>query len=167
MIKLDSKDIKILRCLDEIGNSNIDEISRAAKISRSTVHYRLRKYYDAGLIKRSLIEIDPSALGLDITAIILVNAVYEKIYAEELGEKLSKIPGITCVYYVLGGIDYIVICKAKDREDLKRILREISSTEGVIRTATHFVASTIKEEKRLLVNYPEEMLLKLICQNYK
>lgn len=163
MARLDDKDIKILRCIDELGNSNIDEIAKMINISRSTIHYRLKKYKEAGVIKRSLVEIDPVELGLDITAVILVNAAYEKIYAEELGERLSKVPGVTSVYYVLGGVDFIVICKAKDREDLKRILKDLNSTEGVIRTGTHFVASTIKEEKRVLVNYPQEMLQKLFC----
>jgi|Deesub1362A_J573_1020465.scaffolds.fasta_scaffold00105_38 DNA-binding Lrp family transcriptional regulator len=161
MLKIDEKDIKILRCIDEVGNSNIDEIAKMTNISRSTIHYRLKKYQESGIIKGTLVDLDPIELGLDITAIILVNAVYEKIYAEELGEKLSKIPGVISVYYVLGGVDFILICKAMDREDLKRVLRDINSTEGVIRTGTHFVAATIKEEKRILVNYPEEMLKKL------
>lgn len=167
MIKLDDKDVKILCYVDANGSYNLDDISRDLNISRSTVHYRIKRFEEMGIIKRRLVEIDPAALGLEITSITLVYANYEKISAEKLGERLAQIPGVIAVYYVLGDVDFIVLHKAKDREDLKRILKDMSSIEGVVRTGTHFVATTIKEEKRILVNYSEEMLLKLLCSEEK
>ncbi len=163
-IKLEEKDIKILRCIDEDGSCNLDEISKRTSISRSTVHYRLKKFEKMGLIRGTFVELDPQILGLDITAVTFVNVSYENTTAEEIGEKLASISGVFTVYYVLGDFDFIVISKAKDREDLKRILREIHAIDGVVKTGTHFVASTIKEEKRLLVNYDDEVLKKLFCE---
>ncbi|WP_457554518.1 Lrp/AsnC family transcriptional regulator [Candidatus Pyrohabitans sp.] len=163
-VRLEEKDIKILRCIDEDGSCNLDEISKRTSISRSTVHYRLKKFEKMGLIKGTFVELDPQVLGLDITAVTFVNVSYENATAEEIGEKLASIPGVFTVYYVLGDFDFIVIAKAKDREDLKRILREMHAIDGVVKTGTHFVASTIKEEKRLLVNYNDEILKKLFCE---
>lgn len=167
MVKLDEKDIQILCYIDKYGNSNLDEIAKKLKISRSTIHYRLKRYKELGIIKRAIAEIDPVALGLDITAVTLIYATYEKTNAEEVGKKLAEIPGVISVYYVLGDVDFIVLHKSKDREDLKRILKEMGSIEGVVRSGTHFVASTVKEEKRILVNYPEKMLQKLLGERHE
>ena len=161
--KIQDKDIKILKCIEEDGSCNLDEISRLTNISRSTIHYRLKKFRKMGLIKGTFAELDPQVLGLDITTVTFVNVSYDSGTAEEIGEKLASISGVFTVYYVLGDFDFIVIAKAKDKEDLKRILREIHAIDGVVKTGTHFVASTIKEEKRLLVNYNEEDLKRLFC----
>lgn len=160
-LQLEEKDIEILRCIDEDGSCNLDEISQRTQISRSTVHYRLKKFEKMGLVKGTFVEIDPSALGLDITTVTLVNASFENRTAEDVGNKISSIQGITTVYYVLGDFDFIVVSKAKDREDLKRLLKEMHSIDGVIKTGSHFVASTIKEEKRVLANYNESTLKEL------
>jgi DNA-binding Lrp family transcriptional regulator len=164
-LKLEEKDLKILKCIEEDGNYNLDEISRLTNISRSTIHYRLKKFRKMGLIKGTFAELDPQVLGLDITTVTFVNVSYDSSTAEEIGEKLASISGVFTVYYVLGDFDFIVIAKAKDKEDLKRILREIHAIDGVVKTGTHFVTSTIKEEKRLLVNYNDEDLKKLFCGN--
>ncbi len=163
-VKLEEKDLKILRCLEENGSYNLDEISKITNISRSTVHYRLKKFKKMGLIKGTLIELNPEALGLDITTVTFVSVSYDNTTPEEIGQKLASISGVFAVYYILGDFDFIVIARAKDREDLKRILREIHAIDGVVKTGTHFVASIIKEEKRLLVNYNEDDLKKLFCE---
>lgn len=159
--KLNKKDIKILRFIDRHGVTNLDEIARGVDISRSTVHYRMKKFFEDGTIKRTIIEVDPEKLGLDVTALVFVYVNYEKASADELGELLSKVSGVSTVYYVLGDVDFIIILKAKDKEDLKRAIKDITSIDGVVRTGTHFVVSTVKEEKRLLVNYSDEALKKL------
>ncbi len=163
-LKFEERDLKILKCIEQNGNCNLDEIAETTGMSRSTVHYRLKKYRKMGLIKGIFAELDPQKLGLDITTITFVNVRYDTSSAEEIGERLASISGVFAVYYVLGDYDFIIVAKAKDRDDLKRILREIHSIEGVIKTGTHFVASVVKEEKRILVNYNEEDLKKLFCE---
>ncbi len=164
-IKLTNKDIKILKCLEEDGIVNLDRLSKMTDISRSTIHYRLKKLKELGLIKRTFVELDPEALGLEITAVTFVNVNFDMCTAEEIGKKLTMISGVFTVYYVLGDFDFIVISRAKDKEDLKRILREIHALDGVVKTGTHFVATVLKEEKRLLVNYNEEEIRKLFCED--
>lgn len=161
MAKLNKKDIRILKFIDQHGATNLDEIAKGVRMSRSTVHYRMKKFYDDGTIRRTIIEIDPEKLGLEVTALVFVYVNYEKVSADELGELLSKVSGVNTVYYVLGDVDFILILKVKDKEDLKRAIKDITSIEGVVRTGTHFVVSTIKEEKRLLINYSDEALRKL------
>ncbi len=161
MTNLNQKDIKILRYIDEHGATNLNDIAEGINISRSTVHYRIRKFQEDGIIKKTIVEIAPDKLGLDVTSITFVYANYEKTNAEELGEKLSKVSGVSAVYYVLGDVDFILILKTKDKEGLKRTIKDITSIEGVIRTGTHFVVSAVKEEKRLLVNYNDEAIREL------
>ena len=143
--------------MDKFGISNLDAIAESLKISRSTVHYRIRKLRKYGIIKRNIMELDPEKLGLEVSAITSIYVSTDKIhwYAEstDVGKKISKISGVIAVYYVLGNVDFVAFLRAKDKNDLQRLLKDISSIRGVIRTDTKFVASTIKEEKRLLINF--------------
>jgi|TARA_B100002003_G_scaffold251853_1_gene298160 DNA-binding Lrp family transcriptional regulator len=157
MVELNKNDLRILQYMDKFGISNLDAIAESLKISRSTVHYRIRKLRKYGIIKRNIMELDPEKLGLEVSAITSIYVSTDKIhwYAEstDVGKKISKISGVIAVYYVLGNVDFVAFLRAKDKNDLQRLLKDISSIRGVIRTDTKFVASTIKEEKRLLINF--------------
>jgi|TARA_B100001964_G_scaffold245768_1_gene335776 Lrp/AsnC family leucine-responsive transcriptional regulator len=166
MVELNKNDLRILQYMDKFGSTNLDAIADSLKISRSTVHYRIRKLRKYGIIKRSVMELDPEKLGLEVSAITSVYVSTDKIHwyaeSEDVGKKISKISGVVAVYYVLGDVDFLVFLRAKDKKDLQRLLKDVSSIKGVIRTDTKFIASTIKEEKRLLINFHENHLEEIL-----
>jgi len=156
-IMLTELQLDILYKILEIKDVNLERISKELGVPKSTIHYNFKKLEENDLIKGVALDIDEELLGLDITAISLVRTKYVGGTGNQIGEELAKIPGVIAVYYVLGDVDFIVISKALNREDLKRIINSISKVEGVERSSTHYVLNIIKEEKNLFANYPIEV----------
>jgi DNA-binding Lrp family transcriptional regulator len=156
-ITLTPLQLDILYKISAMKEVNLEQISKELKIPKSTVYYNYRKLEEEGLIKGVNLEIDQSMLGVDITAITFVRTKYAGASGSETGAKMAKIPGVISVYYVLGDIDFIVVSKAINREDLKRIIDAIAKIEEVERTSTQYVLNVIKEERDFLANYPAEV----------
>ena len=156
-ITLSELQLKILYKISEMKEVNLEKISKELGVPKSTVHYNYRKLEEEGLIQGVSLKIDETLLGIDITAISFVRTRYVGGSGKEIGEELAKIPGVIAVYYVLGDIDFIVISKAFNREDLRRIIDSMAKVEGVERTSTQYVLNIIKEEKDFFANYPVDL----------
>jgi DNA-binding Lrp family transcriptional regulator len=166
-ISLSNLQLDIIYKISEHKEVNLERISKELGISKSTIHYNYKKLEEMGLIQGFVPLINEGLLGLDITAITFVRTKYVGGSGKELGDELAKIPGVVAVYYVLGDIDFIVISKALNREDLKRIIDAMSKIDGVERTSTQYVLTTIKEEKDLFSCYPSEIARILFANKYR
>jgi DNA-binding Lrp family transcriptional regulator len=67
----------------------------------------------------------------------------------EVGENISKIRQTIGVYNVTGDSDILVIAKFKSRQDLSDFTKTILKMAHVVRTKTHVVLNTLKEEQSL------------------
>jgi DNA-binding Lrp family transcriptional regulator len=70
---LDEKDLAILKALEEDSRRTTKAISEDLGIPRATVHERIKRMAEKGIIKRFTISLDHSALGEPIAAFILVS----------------------------------------------------------------------------------------------
>jgi len=84
-------------------------------------------------------------------AVVLVWAKYGPQYHERIGRKIAAIPGVWGVYYVLGDSDFVLLIRAKDREDYMQKLEKISSMPDIEMTSTQVVAKVIKENPRIIL----------------
>tara|TARA_R110002049_G_scaffold283328_1_gene463361 strand:- start:15 stop:494 length:480 start_codon:yes stop_codon:yes gene_type:complete len=70
---LDKVDIEILRRLQENARMPYQDIADELRISAGTVHGRLAKMKEAGVITGSKFTVDPRRIGLEVTTFIGVN----------------------------------------------------------------------------------------------
>ena len=71
-----------------------------------------------------------------ITAVVLITA--ERGALPKIGEDLAAVPGVSEVYSVTGEIDFVVMVRAREHEELADIVtRRIAQVPGVARTHTH------------------------------
>src|SRR5204863_8039422 len=70
---LDERDKAIVVALQENGRATFAEVAHAVGLAPSSVHERIRKLEQAGVIKRYRAEIDAEALGLFVTALVSVS----------------------------------------------------------------------------------------------
>ena len=61
---------------------------------------------------------------LDHLVITIVRAKYGRGYHESLGKKLSQLPGVWRVCFVLGDMDFVVLTRFKNREDFTKNFTE-------------------------------------------
>ncbi|MHA1803037.1 MAG: Lrp/AsnC family transcriptional regulator [Promethearchaeota archaeon] len=151
---LDETDMRILNLLQNDARMPLNEIAKrlsneVSKISKSTVHYRIKRLEEEGVIKGYYAKVDPSKIGEDITIVVNIRAKFGKGYHERIGKKLSKIPGVWAVYFIFGENDFTVIARCKNRKELFEKMQILYNSEDVERTTTQIVGKVVKEDPRI------------------
>ena len=148
--KLDEIDQQILDIL--INNTRVPftDIAKKLIISAGTVHVRVKKMEDAGIIKGSSLVLDYNKLGYAFIAFV---GVYLKNTSKinSVIDQLYLIPFITVVDITSG--DFNIFCKirAKNTNHFKDIINTIQNIEGVYRTYIMVsLDEKINDKKRLM-----------------
>ena len=146
---LDETDRRLLAMLQRDCRVPLQEVAEILGVPKSTVHYRIRKLEQDGIVEGYHAKVNATRLGYDYLAVVLVRARYGPKYHEKVGRRLAKVPGVSAVYYVLGDIDFIVLIRARDRDDYMQKLSQLSSMADIERTSTQMFAKVMKEDPRV------------------
>lgn len=148
VVLLDKTDIKILKNL--LVDARLSSRQMALKLGMSTVTIltRIKKMEKEKIVKGYTAIIDHEKLGYDLTAIIEIFTKKGKMV--EIENELSSLENVCAVYDVTGESDTVVVAKFKNREELSRFVKTISSKPNVDKTVTNIVLSTVKEDFRLV-----------------
>ncbi|HSU73289.1 MAG TPA: Lrp/AsnC family transcriptional regulator [Candidatus Binatia bacterium] len=144
----DDKDLRILELLKENSNATSSKISKKLNIPITTVHNRIKKLQQTGVIQHYTVELDYKKLEKGMLAYVLVNVVYtlpsgKKIHQENVARDIKKI-GAEEVSIVAGGADIMVKVRAKDVEDLNDfVVKKLRSIDGVDKTQTMIVLQSV------------------------
>lgn len=147
--KIDETDLKILRILQEDCRTPLEKIAVNLGISKSTVHYRIKRLEEEGVIEGYYARVDAEKIGMDFTAVIFMRGKYGPNYHAKIGEKIARISGVSSIYFVFGERDFIVIARAHNREEFIDRLENVFNMEEVERTDTIVVAKVLKEDPRV------------------
>jgi DNA-binding Lrp family transcriptional regulator len=145
---LDETDIKILKKLLTDARSSYRKIAFEIGISPPTVLNRISKLEKDNTIKSYSAVIDHAKLGFDLTAVIEITAVKNKII--EVEKHISKLPNVCAVYDITGLTDMIIVAKFRNRRELSNFVKNDISSPYIERTNTHIVLITVKEDFRIL-----------------
>ncbi len=129
-------DLKILEILTRNAKKPYSEIANLVHVSGGTVHVRMRKLGEMGIVKGATLDLNLGKLGYDITAFIGIFLAKSSIYDDVLNE-LKNIKEITNIHYTTG--NYSMFCKIHCRgtEHLKEVLHDkIQKVNGITRTET-------------------------------
>ena len=146
---MDKIDRTLLKILQKDSRVPLQVIAKRLGIPKSTVHYRISRLEREKVIEGYYAKLNPARLGYDYLAVVLVRAKYGPRYHQKVGLRLSKIPGVWAVYYVLGDLDFIVLIRALDRDDYIKKLERLSNMSDIERTSTQVVAKILKEDPRM------------------
>jgi Lrp/AsnC family transcriptional regulator, leucine-responsive regulatory protein len=153
---IDEKDLRILELLQRDGRASNVELARAVELTPSATLERVRKLEERGLIKGYLAELEPHALDLGLLAFIFmrvdeINDVLGK--SDATAEALAALPSVLELHHLAGEDCFLVKVRARDTDDLYRILKEEFGQFKAIRsTRTTIVLKTVKETGRLPLN---------------
>ena len=134
---LDGIDKQILDHLVENARTPILEIARKIGASGASVHQRVRKMEEIGVISGSYIKINQEKLGYSTRA--FVGVFLEKAtHHTETVAMLEEIPEVTSCYYTTGDWSLLIQLNCKDNNHLSSLLSEkIQNLKGVLRTETY------------------------------
>jgi DNA-binding Lrp family transcriptional regulator len=147
-LALDEIDIRILKKLVSDARLSYRSIAEQIGVSPPTVLARVEKLEKSKIIKSYSALFDHEKLGYDLTAIIEVIAIKNKIV--EVEKVLSKYENVCAIYDITGLTDMIIIAKFRNRKELSNFVKKELSIPYVQRTNTHLVFLTVKEDFRLL-----------------
>jgi Lrp/AsnC family transcriptional regulator, regulator for asnA, asnC and gidA len=135
-MQLDNTDKKILSILMKDGKKTYAEIAAAVFVSAGTVHGRIKKMEDMGVIKGYNVVVDYDLLGYDISAFLGIYLNKSSQYTE-VSQLLMLIPEIVSAHYTTGNYSIFAKIICKDTRHLRHILHDkIQKIQGIQRTET-------------------------------
>jgi len=135
-LEIDSVDLKILTALIQNAAIPYTEIAKNIGVSGGTIHVRMKKMEDLGIVKGSHLEINYARLGYDITAFLGIYLDKSEFYDKAVDD-LKKIPEVVNVHYTTGNYSMFVKIICRDTQHLREVLHDkIQKVYGIQRTET-------------------------------
>ena len=150
LYQLDDIDKKILLFLITNARMPFTEIAKNLVVSAGTIHVRVKKMEDAGIIKGSSLTLDYQKLGYSFIAyvgVFLQNTSQTKFVIQ----RINEIPHVTVAHITTGKFNIFCKIRAQDTSHAKEIIYRIDDIEGVTRTETMIsLEESINDKKRLM-----------------
>jgi Lrp/AsnC family leucine-responsive transcriptional regulator len=152
---IDEKDQRILELLQDNARITNVELARVVELTPSATLERVRKLEERGLIKGYMARLDPHALGLGLVAFIFVRVdeMHDTLEeADKTADALAALPSVQELHHLAGEDCFLVKVRARDTDDLYRVLKEeFGQFKSIRSTRTTIVLKTVKETSRLTV----------------
>jgi len=145
MANLDDKDQKILDLLKEHGDYTTRQIAKKTLLPITTVHHRVKKLKQEGIIKNYTVNLDYSKLEKNFVAYILISAnlsllKQKKKTQHDLAKEIKGFYFVERVDIVSGGTDLVAIVRVKDVEEFDKVLLgKLQLVEGIDKTQSLIV----------------------------
>lgn len=131
---LDATDRRILIALDADPRAPVAALAQHLGLARGTVHARLERLADSGLLRAHSARVRPAALGRPVGASIRVELDQHQI--SQAIDALERVPEVLECFAPAGDTDLLIRVVAKDPDDLYRVSEEIRLCPGILRTST-------------------------------
>jgi len=114
---LDDRDLAILRALQADARSTYADIGKRVGLAASSVHERVRKLEQTGVITAYRADVSPEALGLSVTALVSVTPLDAR-QPDDLPERIQEFPEVEDCHSVAGAENYILKVRTGTTGDL-------------------------------------------------
>ena len=136
VLNLDKLDLSIVQQLMHDANVSYAEIGKKLFVSAGTVHVRIKKMQEAGIISGMSYHVDLKKLGYDVIAFIGIYLEKSSLY-DVVAKDLKKIPEIVRMNYTTGNYSIFAEIVCKDIVQLRYVLHdELQKIKGIERTET-------------------------------
>ncbi len=141
---LDKKDLKILKRLKNNSRASIRDISKATQIRPSTVHQRIKKMVDSGVIERFTVKLNDEMVDKGFAAFMLISGSTEQY----LDDSFLKSEHVTGIYGITGEYDLLISMKFRDMNAFNEFLLKFREkySKHISKTLTMVQTVKLKEE---------------------
>lgn len=145
---IDAKDESILLELKKDARRSTKSIALAVNMPRVTVHDRIQKMQQHGIIKSFSISINYKKIGLNTEAYIFISFLPNPDLSQrDLAKRIAAFPGVYEVHIISGEYDLLLKVRGKTMEEIGTlVVDKLRKMKGVGRTLTFACFETIKEE---------------------
>ncbi|PZD79266.1 Lrp/AsnC family transcriptional regulator [Mesonia sp. K7] len=155
--KLDDIDHQILDILIDNTRTPFTDIAKKLNISAGTVHVRVKKMEEAGIITGSTLSVDYKKLGYAFIAYVGI-FLQKTSQTKFVLERINEIPYVTVAHVTTGKFNIFCKIRAKDTDHAKQVIFDIDDIEGVYRTETMIsLEESLNDKKRLMHSIFKDM----------
>ncbi len=134
--EIDDVDLKILSQLMIDAKTPYTEIAKKVFVSGGTVHVRMKKLEEMGVVKGTTLQLDYAKLGYDVTCFLGVYLEKSSLY-DQVVKELKEVKEIVKIHYTTGNYNIFLKIHCRDTNHLREILHDkIQYIEGIERTET-------------------------------
>jgi Lrp/AsnC family transcriptional regulator, leucine-responsive regulatory protein len=157
---MDNLDIKILKLLQTDSRMTVSQISSQINLSIPAVSDRLKKLEAGGIIEKYVTIINPACFHKELTAVMFITLERPK-FTEKFVEFVQAEDEILECHYLAGDFDYALKIITENTVTLEKLLNRIKSAQGVIKTRTIVVLSTVKNQHSIIPHEEEGNEIKI------
>jgi Lrp/AsnC family transcriptional regulator for asnA, asnC and gidA len=135
-LNLDKLDMQIINEMMTDASISYADLGKKLFVSGGTIHVRIKKLQDAGVVKGTKLNVDLKQLGYDVIAFIGIYLEKSSLY-DSVAKELHKIPEIVRLNYTTGNYSMFAEIACKDIDQLRFVLHdELQKIKGIERTET-------------------------------
>ena len=135
-LNFDKLDLQILKQMMEDAGISYAHLGKKLFVSPGTIHVRIKKLQEAGVITGTRFRVDLKALGYDVIAFIGIYLKESSLY-DSVAKELQKLPEIVRLNYTTGNYSMFAEIVCRDIGELKHVLHdELQKIKGIERTET-------------------------------
>ena len=133
---LDKLDLQIIQAMMQDAEVSYADLGKQFFVSGGTIHVRIKKLEELGIVKGKRLAVDLKVLGYDIIAFIGIYLEKSSLY-DTVALALKNIPQVVRVNYTTGNYSMFVEIVCKDIQQLRFVLHdELQKIKGIERTET-------------------------------
>ncbi len=135
-LNLDKLDLQIIQEMMENAGISYADLGKKLFVSGGTIHVRIKKLEEIGVVKGTKLSVDLKQLGYDVIAFIGIYLEKSSLY-DTVARELKKIPEIVRLNYTTGNYSMFAEIVCKDIQQLRSVLHdELQKIKGIERTET-------------------------------
>src|ERR671927_662953 len=143
---IDDVNLQIIDILSKDSSTPFVEIAKRVGISDATVHLRVRRLIDEGIIRRFTLSLNNDRLGYDHLAFVGINI--RPGFADQITEELSNLEEVLEIHEMHNRFDLFLKIRAKDLNHMRDIMEnKFRILPNVLETELMAVLKTKKEEQ--------------------
>jgi Lrp/AsnC family transcriptional regulator for asnA, asnC and gidA len=136
VLNIDKLDLQIIQQLMIDASLSYAEMGKKLFVSAGTIHVRIKKLQETGIINGMKFQVDLKKLGYDVIAFIGIYLEKSSLY-DAVAKELKRIPEIVRMNYTTGNYSIFAEIVCKDIAQLRSILHdELQKIKGIERTET-------------------------------
>src|SRR5437764_12164039 len=136
VLNIDKLDLQIIQQLMHDAGISYAELGKKLFVSAGTIHVRIKKLQDLGVISGMKYNVDLKKMGYDVIAFIGIYLEKSSLY-DVVMKDLKKIPEIVRLNYTTGTYSMFAEIVCKDISQLRHVLHdELQKIKGIERTET-------------------------------
>ncbi|MEU3660223.1 Lrp/AsnC family transcriptional regulator [Streptomyces sp. NPDC032940] len=139
---MDHIDRVLLELLQQDATQSYAALGQAVGLSAGAAHERVRKLRSRGVIRRTVAEVDPAAVGGGVLAYVTVDST---AWMGDSSAGFAAIPEILEAHITAGSASVLVKVRTATTEQLQDVLRRIYAIDGVSGTQATVVLETFFE----------------------